>query len=102
MSFEIIFHRLAFRELQRAAARYRGQSTRVADRFIVALDRAFQKIAENPLQWALYRPGLRWLSVHKFPYIVYFQIRNEDCVRIIAVAHGKRRPGYWLKRIFKP
>jgi hypothetical protein len=33
-----------------------------------------------------------------FPYSVIFQ-EKEDIVLIVAVAHAKRRPGYWRGRI---
>jgi plasmid stabilization system protein ParE len=35
--------------------------------------------------------------VKRFPYSVFYRLR-EDHVRILAVAHQKRRPFYWRKR----
>jgi len=34
----------------------------------------------------------------RFPYAIVFLVRREE-VRVLAVAHVKRRPGYWLSRI---
>lgn len=102
MRFEIRFHRLAFRELQSAARHYRSESARTADRFIAALDRALQKVGENPLQWPEFDDGYRWYRVRKFPYVLYFEIKSEDRIRIMAVAHNQRRPGYWIKRANRP
>jgi len=33
-----------------------------------------------------------------FPYSVIFQDKDDN-ILVVAVAHAKRRPGYWLKRI---
>jgi hypothetical protein len=32
-----------------------------------------------------------------FPYVVFFRI-DSSAIEIVAVAHAKRRPGYWLDR----
>ncbi len=34
----------------------------------------------------------------KFPYSIIYAI-EPDHIRIIAVAHSKRKPGYWSARI---
>ncbi len=42
--------------------------------------------------------GIRRALLPRFPYaLVYREL--EDHVRVLAVAHAKRRPGYWLDRI---
>jgi len=33
----------------------------------------------------------------RFPYIVFYVVDDEE-VEVVAVAHGRRRPGYWLPR----
>ena len=37
------------------------------------------------------------MRVRKFPYKVVYR-NQQDGIEIIAVAHGKRRPGYWKGR----
>jgi plasmid stabilization system protein ParE len=39
----------------------------------------------------------RTLPLHSFPYSIIYRLR-DDIVRIIAVAHHSRRPGYWVGR----
>jgi plasmid stabilization system protein ParE len=39
----------------------------------------------------------RQLKVRGFPYLVAYRIRPGD-VYVVAVAHAKRRPGYWRHR----
>jgi toxin ParE1/3/4 len=43
------------------------------------------------------RPAIRQLVVRGFPYIVVYRVRPDD-VYVIAVAHARRRPGYWRNR----
>ncbi|HEY2411494.1 MAG TPA: hypothetical protein VGI40_04600, partial [Pirellulaceae bacterium] len=48
--------------------------------------------------------GMRYLETpyrfhrtHTFPYVLYY-LELEDHVCIMAIAHEKRRPGYWMRR----
>jgi toxin ParE1/3/4 len=99
---EVKFHRLAERELTDAELRYRGQSTRVADRFLVAVDNAIQRITADPLLCDSYLRGSRWFKLRKFPYVIYFKIKSQDRIVILAFAHQQRRPGYWIGRLYRP
>ncbi len=38
--------------------------------------------------------------VERFPYLVVYQ-ELEEYIWIAAVAHGKRRPGYWKNRVIE-
>jgi hypothetical protein len=39
------------------------------------------------------------MSRHR--YVIYFE-EVDDLIRILAFAHGHRRPGYWLSRATDP
>ena len=39
----------------------------------------------------------RWLC-ERFPYTVVYRIALDGEIRVIAVAHHRRRPGYWRSR----
>ena len=41
---------------------------------------------------------VRRARVAGFPYSVAF-VELEHELRVIAIAHDKRKPGYWLKRL---
>ncbi len=43
-------------------------------------------------------PAIRKASVEDFPYNVIFR-EIEGCIQILAVAHHRRRPRYWLGRL---
>jgi plasmid stabilization system protein ParE len=60
---------------------------------------AFESILENPEAcpvWRADRPD-RKRFLKRFPYVVFFGI-DWSTIEILAVAHAKRRPGYWLDR----
>ena len=42
-------------------------------------------------------PMTRRFLLHGFPYQIVYRLRPAEIV-IVAVAHTKRRPGYWKKR----
>jgi toxin ParE1/3/4 len=42
-------------------------------------------------------PMTRRILVHGFPYQIVYRLRPAEIV-IVAVAHLKRRPGYWKNR----
>ena len=41
---------------------------------------------------------IRRALLTRFPYAIVFLIMSEE-IRVLAVAHAKRRPGYWLNRL---
>ena len=44
------------------------------------------------------RFDLRWYAVRRFPYSLLIGAVREERV-VIALAHERRRPGYWLARL---
>jgi len=40
----------------------------------------------------------RRVVLSRFPYIVVFRETVTE-IEIVAVAHGRRRPGYWRERL---
>lgn len=44
------------------------------------------------------RPDIRRIRLKRFPFNVLFR-ESGDFIQILAVAHHRRRPVYWLNRI---
>ncbi|MFW6125278.1 MAG: type II toxin-antitoxin system RelE/ParE family toxin [Pirellulales bacterium] len=98
-SHNVLFHRLAATEYIKARRWYaREGGDRVADRLRDEVDEAVKRIAGNPYLGSTFRKAYRWVRIHRFPYLLYYQILDESRVMILAVAHAARRPGYWLRR----
>jgi toxin ParE1/3/4 len=91
-------HPEAVAEAQAAVQWYREKSPSAADAFLAELDRAAERIAENPGMYPHYVRGTRRYLLQRFPfYLVYHQVAGK--LQIVAIAHGRRKPGYWKKRI---
>lgn len=75
----------------------------VGARFEVAVRGAIDAAVDSPESWSKWtdwnrEPVVRSKGVNDFPYrVVYFV--EGDLLRIVAVAHAKRRPGYWRDRV---
>lgn len=93
----IRFHPEAEREYLAALGWYRKRSIVAARDFDSAVTRAIETIRAAPQRWPTYFGGFRRYTLHQFPFsIVYQELLSE--VFVVAVAHGRRRPGYWRKR----
>lgn len=100
MNRVVVFHRLAAREYRQARAWYRRRSPAAAERFRDEVDRAVQRIREAPLEGAIFRGTIRWRHTRRFPYLLFYEVVDPSLIRIYAVAHGRRRLGYWMRRKF--
>src|SRR6476660_5034632 len=83
----------------RAARRwYVRRNVAAADRFMAELDRAMARIVTAPQQCPPYLHGTRFQRLRRFPYLVVFR-ETDAAIQVVAVAHGKRKPGYWKRRL---
>jgi plasmid stabilization system protein ParE len=96
------FHRLASKEYRRARDHYRRISPKLGQAFVDEIDAAVQRILTAPDSWPIFRAAYRWIRVRRFPYVLYFRKVATDRILIMAVAHGRRRTGYWLRRARLP
>jgi plasmid stabilization system protein ParE len=101
-SITVEFHRWAAKEMHAARQWYAQRSTVIADRFKAAVDVAVQKIQENPDGWPRYRSDYHWVKTQRFPYLLFYHILSPTRVIVLAVAHARRRPGYWVRRRLPP
>jgi plasmid stabilization system protein ParE len=76
---------------------YAKRSVRTALRFAGAVDAALASVTMNPTRLASMDGIHRACPVKRFPFRVVYRI-VEDCVVVVAVAHARRRPGYWKDR----
>jgi toxin ParE1/3/4 len=66
------------------------------------VDRALDAIAERPSTWPLWPGadpalGVRRFLLPRFPFAIGYVV-EDDTVTVLAIAHLRRRPGYWLRR----
>jgi toxin ParE1/3/4 len=90
-------------ELDAAAERYELERLGRGLRFYAAIERSVRLVASFPSAGPLYanvRPELqvRRRVVRGFPFMLAYR-DLDDVIRIDAVVHTRRRPGYWQRRI---
>ncbi|MBC5768000.1 type II toxin-antitoxin system RelE/ParE family toxin [Ramlibacter albus] len=88
----------AQRELEEGAVFYARHANRlIADAFISEFDRSAKLLIEYPELGSIWRRKTRRLPLRRFPYSIVYFVRETE-VRVVAVAHHRRRPGFWRGR----
>jgi toxin ParE2 len=86
-------------DLRRAREHYASENPIAAHRFMQEVVRALRLVREAPLRWQKIDAQRRRFVLAEFPYtLVYRFLSKEDQIRVVAVAHQHRRPGYWSRR----
>jgi plasmid stabilization system protein ParE len=98
-----VLHKEARAELRDAAVWYDRERSGLGDEFVAEVRSVLKRIAENreffPV-WPNVRAGklsIRMAVLDRFPYLIAFQPQATR-ILILAVAHAKRRPLYWIAR----
>ena len=65
--------------------------------FVAEFERTANFVLANPLLGAVFRGTRRRYILRRFPYSIIYQVAAEE-LRILAIAHHRRRPGYWAHR----
>lgn len=94
----VVFLRPAEEEMLDAAWYYEQQVIGLGESFLDKVNTAVRDIAEHPFRWPVIRPNIRLRLVHRFPYGLYYRVDQDEIV-ILAVAHLRRRPMYWIERL---
>jgi toxin ParE1/3/4 len=92
----VTFHEEARTELDEAANFYNMER---ADSALPSSVRssAVARVREYPMSCPILRGRVRKMRVHRFPYAVLYSAVDER-IRVLAVAHDRRRPFYWSGR----
>jgi plasmid stabilization system protein ParE len=91
------FHPSAAAEVERAQAWYEERSALAAAGFLQELTRAVRRIRIAPERYPTAEHGTRRIVLEQFPLAAFYVVRRNE-VFVVAVAHHKRRPGYWASR----
>lgn len=95
----------ALAELLEAAGWYEARQTGLSDRFLDEVEQLLAFVASRPRSFARLPdvpPDLvvRRALLPRFPYALIF-LDSGTRARVLAVAHLRRRPGYWLGRLLE-
>jgi plasmid stabilization system protein ParE len=94
---QVKFHNEAEAELTEAALFYEDK--------VVGLGKSLVADIQNAVTFIRFHPDtpphlgqlLRKFVVKRFPYSIIY-LHDEQSIFILAIAHDKRRPGYWKSR----
>ena len=90
-------HPAAREELCLAHIWYKDRSPLSAVAFAHEITDAISCITEAPNRYPLAEHGTRRFVLQRFPFNIFYRAVASEIV-IIAIAHQRRRPGYWHPR----
>ena len=92
------FHPDAEAEFDKAVEYYEQLQLGLGIEFAEEIYATITRIIQYPDAWSALSKNSRRCLVSRFPYGVIYQVKSRS-LRIIAVAHLNRRPGYWKERL---
>ena len=93
----VIFDPEAHAEFLSSVKYYEDCQPTLGRHFSLAVESAIKKIAKTPFRYRLLHAPFRRCLIQKFPFSIIYSIEPNH-IRILAIAHTKRKPGYWLDR----
>jgi len=93
----VVIHEFAEAEINEAKLYYNLQSPGLGNLFLAEVEKSLSQIANFPKATPLVRDNIRKKILPCFPYSLLYSIQTNQ-IRILAVAHHKRRPFYWRDR----
>ena len=99
----VVLHPEARNELRAAAVWHDERRAGLGEEFLAEATRLLTAVGDRPQAWPRWpgtsadEPTIRRTVMSRFPYLAACEI-HEDHVLVLAFAHAKRRPLYWLGR----
>lgn len=91
------FHRLASDDLAEAVGFYEKERSGLGLELAEEVERTLSLLRAFPEAAPRVRGEFRRAVVSRFPYSLIYRIAG-DVLRVVAVAHHKREPSYWVRR----
>lgn len=95
---EVVYHPKADDEVLESARFYELRSKGLGWRFLKAVQEAEARIVRSPRAFPFLDDPIRRCVLAGFPFNLLFRL-DEEAVHVVAVAHHRRRPGYWKRRL---
>jgi toxin ParE1/3/4 len=98
----VIIHDEAELDITDAATAYERRQSGLGGDFLLEVEAAIVKAAENPFRFPCVRrkPEVRRALTDRFPYRVFF-IRRQGEIVVFKVLHGARHDRHWKSSIPK-
>jgi toxin ParE1/3/4 len=95
---KIEFFPAAEQELIEASEYYEARLQGLGNDFLLEVERLSAVLAELPSLGEKLDSIHRRVPLRRFPYALIFR-RDTDFIRVVAVAHRRRKPRYWSQRV---
>ena len=94
-----VFHPAAEAEYLESIAYFESKRAGLGASFLAEFEITLEHVAEAPRRYPIEKiPDIRRTQMKRFPFAVLF--RESQCnIQVLAVAHNRRRPQYWLGRV---
>lgn len=90
----VAFHPQAEVELMEVSLYYNDRDTRLGNEFIAEARTISSLLADQPRLGKPIDEIHRRFSLRRFPFFLIYRV-DADSLHVVAVAHKRRRPGYW-------
>ncbi len=91
-------HPQAWLEVEAADDWYLARSLDASITFLTDVYDALDIVTDARQRWPKYLYGTRRYVLRRFPFSIIY-LDDPDVVNVVAVAHNKRKPGYWKERL---
>lgn len=96
MTYE--FHPAAEAEFLESVGFYESKVRGLGAAFIAEFELAIELICNSPKRNSVvHKPNIRIATLHRFPFHLIYR-EQSSAIQILAVAHQRRRPQYWMGR----
>jgi len=95
---KVEFFPAAEQELIEASEHYEAQLQGLGNEFLLEVEQVSAVLVELVSLGEKLDSIHRRLPLRRFPYALIFR-RDAEIIRVVAVAHRRRRPGYWSPRV---
>ncbi|MBF0342414.1 MAG: type II toxin-antitoxin system RelE/ParE family toxin [Magnetococcales bacterium] len=95
--YRIEFHPEAATEFNETVMWYEKQRPGLGTLVLAAMDRGLNSLAADPERWNFFVGNVRRHLLQRFPLAILYEV-TEPQIRVLAVMHLRRRPGYWRHR----
>jgi len=94
-----VFHPAAEAEHLESVAYFESKRPGLGTSYLSEFEGVMAQVCKAPHRYPIEKEAdIRRIRMKLFPYTVYFR-ELTGTVQVLAVAHHRRRPGYWLGRL---
>ena len=94
----IVFLPEAEQDMLDAVQYYESQAPDLGLDYLSEVERAVHSISTTPETWPIVEGNLHRRLIRRFPCGILYKIDPDEII-IVAVAHLRKRPGYWKSRL---